>query len=143
LLSVIEAREAEAELGFETFEQWRAYVLGSAGGLAVAAGRLLGATDPEALRPLGAAYGIAGLLRSAEFHERVGRQLLPAGVPRQRLVAEGLALLKPVALPRRAIAAALPAVLARRDLRRRSNFSGPRGLGDRLAVVWAAVVGRA
>jgi phytoene synthase len=142
LLSVIEAREAEAELGFETFEQWRAYVLGSAGGLAVAAGRLLGATDPEALRPLGAAYGIAGLLRSAEFHERRGRQLLPAGVPRQRLVAEGLTLLKPVALHRRAIAAALPAVLARRDLRRAEGFRGPRGLGDRLAVVWAALTGR-
>ena len=45
--------------------------------------------------------------------------------------------------PRSLIAAALPAVLARRDLRRTPlpGFA-PRGLGDKLAVVRAAVLGR-
>src|SRR5579872_635856 len=40
LLAMIDAREAEAEPGFETLQAWRGYVFGSAGGLAVAAGRL-------------------------------------------------------------------------------------------------------
>ncbi|MGH7154646.1 MAG: phytoene/squalene synthase family protein, partial [Acetobacteraceae bacterium] len=64
LLAVIEAREMEARPTIGTLEEWRAYLLGSAGGLAVAAGRLLAAPEPEALRPLGAAYGVAGVLRS-------------------------------------------------------------------------------
>jgi 15-cis-phytoene synthase len=139
LLAIIDARETEAEPGFETLDQWLQYVKGSAGGLAVAAGRLLGAPDSERLRPIGAAYGIAGLLRSAEQHARQGRRLLPAGVPQSQLVAEGLGLLQPLALPRRAIAAALPAVLARRDLRRAPRFPRQRALGDQLAVLLAAV----
>jgi hypothetical protein len=36
------------------------------------------------------------------------------------------------------MAAALPAVLARRDLRRLPGFVQQRGLADRLAVLWAA-----
>jgi len=39
-------------------------------------------------------------------------------------------------------AAALPAVLARRDLRRIGAPVRPRGLGDRLAVMAAAMIGR-
>jgi phytoene synthase len=56
------------------------------------------------------------------------RALLPARVP---------AALRPSAL-----AAILPAVLARRDLRRLGSAPGPRGLGDRLAVLTAAATGR-
>jgi 15-cis-phytoene synthase len=48
----------------------------------------------------------------------------------------------PVMLRRRSLAAILPAVLARRDLRRIGSPPGPRGLGDRLAVVTAAIAGR-
>jgi len=141
LLSMIDAREAEADPAFETMEDWRAYVDGSAGGLAVAAGRLLGAPEPESLRPLGSAYGIAGLLRSSACAQQ-GRRMLPADTPVEQLVEEGLSLLRPVHLPRRAIAAALPAVLARRDLRRAPNFPPQRGLGDRLAVTLAGIAGR-
>ena len=54
--------------------------MGSAGGLAVAAGRLLDAPEPERLRPLGAAYGVAGLLRSVPALARQGRCLLPEDV---------------------------------------------------------------
>ncbi len=164
LFALIDAREAETEPAFATMQDWRDYLLGSAGGVAVAAGRLLGAPDPERLRPLGAAYGVAGLLRSIPLHSRQGRCLLPADrlavhglapadiiaeptatavhpVMRQ-LAHEGLMLLGPVRLLRHAIAAVLPAVLARRDLRRAPAFPLQRGLGDRLAVTLAGLTGR-
>ncbi len=61
----------------------------------------------------------------------------------RRLAGEGLGLLdRPGYFPRRAIAAALPAVLARRDLRRAPAFPPLRGLGDRLAVTVAGLAGR-
>src|SRR5581483_2575314 len=63
----------------------------------------------------------------------------------QRLAARGRRLLAEAParrLPRHVIAAALPAVLARRDLRRVPFNPLQRGLGDRLAVVFAAMIGR-
>jgi 15-cis-phytoene synthase len=165
LVDLIEARELEVEPAIETLEAWHEYVRGSAGGLAVAAGRLLDVPDPEALRPLGAAYGTAGILRSVPAHARQGRCLLPEdvlskhGLTREQVIAnptaapvqtvirslanEGLRLLGSTPrLPRGAVAAALPAVLARRDLRRAPWFPAQRGLPDRLAVVRAGLSGR-
>ncbi len=52
------------------------------------------------------------------------------------LLAEG----RRLGVPKAAIPAALPAVLARRDLRRPGD-PAPRGLGDRLAVVAAGFLG--
>ncbi len=77
LHALIDAREIEAEPEIAAFADWRAYMLAGAGGVAVAAARLLGAPEPEALRPLGAAYGVAGLLRSVRFLAARGRCLLP------------------------------------------------------------------
>ena len=142
LLAMIDAREAEAEPAIATLQEWREYVLGSAGGIAVAAARLLGAADPGSMRPLGAAYGIAGLLRSAAMHARQGRRMLPANASIEDIAREGLALLRPMSLSRHVVAAALPAVLARRDLRRAPDFPVQRGLADRLAVTWAGLSGR-
>jgi len=168
LLAIIEAREIEAEQTITTFEEWRSYVMGSAGGVAVAAARLLGAPVPEELRPLGAAFGVAGVLRSVRLLAARGRCLLPAdlieeqglsveaaiaapdGAPvhavLQRLVLEGRAMLKqgrPAVVPRHAIAAALPAVLARRDLARwPATVGDERGFADRLAVTLAGIRGR-
>ena len=165
LLALIDARAIEAEPTIDTLEAWRAYVLGNAGGLAVAAGRLLGAPDPEVLRSAGAAYGVAGVLRNVPTHARQGRCMLPDdvlsehGLTREQIIAspaaapvqavirrmihEGLGLLdRPLRLPKRALAAALPAVLASRDLRRALPFPPHRGLGDRLAVMLAGVTGR-
>ena len=142
LLAMIDAREAEAEPLFATMQEWREYVMGSAGGIAVAAARLLGAADPESMRPLGVAYGIAGLLRSAAMHARQGRRMLPANASIEDIAREGLALLRPMSLSRHVVAAALPAVLARRDLRRAPDFPLQRGLADRLAVTWAGLSGR-
>jgi 15-cis-phytoene synthase len=167
LLALIEARETEAEPSIPTLAAWRDFLLRGAGGLAVAAGRLLGAPEPERLRPLGAAYGAAGLLRSVGALATQRRCLLPEDVlgahglvvegvvlnpadpalPQvlRALAAEGLRLLdegKGIRLPRTAIAAGLPAVLARRDLVHGIPSPGPRGFGDRLAVTVAGLTGR-
>ncbi len=165
LHALIDAREVEAEPEIATLADWRGYVLAGAGGVAVAAARLLGAPEPEALRPLGAAYGVAGLLRSATLLAARGRCLLPAdllaaqGSPIEgaiaapdsppvravlaRLAEEGRGLLRQgeaAPVPGGAIAAALPAVLARRDLARWPRLApAPRGIGDRLAVTVAGL----
>jgi 15-cis-phytoene synthase len=167
LHAMIDAREAEAEPAIETLPAWLDYVRGTAGGLAVATGRLLGASEPEALRPFGAAYGVAGILRSVSLLARQQRCLLPVDVlaahgfspeaviaaPSSQpvlhalttLAREGRVLLEQASgarIPRSAIAAALPAVLARRDLARSTPYKTWRGLGDRLAVVRAGLAGR-
>ncbi len=167
LLALIDAREVEADPSIATLQAWRDYLLGTAGGLSVAAARLLGAAEPERARPFGAVYGGAGVLRSATILAHQGRCLLPEDVlarhglspehvtasPDSALASGALAALAAevrVLLPDRvpavlrggALAAILPAVLARRDLRRIGSPPGPRGLGDRLAVVTAAMTGR-
>lgn len=166
LLAMIDAREAEAEPAIATLAGWLSYLRGTAGGLAVAAARCLGAAEPEALRELGAAYGAAGALRAVPALARQNRCLLPEdrlaahglsvevviAAPyapavqdvRRELAREGAALLAraPRRVPRAVVAAALPAVLARRDLARVPAPARPRGLGDRLAVLAAAILGR-
>jgi phytoene synthase len=167
LLPLIEAREAEAYADFETLADWRAWLLAGAGGLAVAAAAALGAPDPDALRPFGAAYGVAGLARATGVLAAQGTCLLPrellamhdlspeafiddpGSVPARAVlddvVREGRTLLaaaRKTPVPREAVAASLPAVLARRDLARWPVISMPRRLGDRLAVTFAGISGR-
>jgi len=167
LLAMIAAREIEAEPSIATLADWRNYVRDVAGGVAVAAGRALGAADPELLRPFGAAYGVAGVVRSMPTLAARGRCLLPEDLlhahglsaeaaiaaPTSPLVRKVLSVLVPegqaqlaraatVRLPRSAVAAALPAVLARRDLAVWSAPPRPRGLGDRFAVLLAAMRGK-
>jgi phytoene synthase len=158
LVAMADAREAEAdEVPVPTLDAFRAYLRGTAGRLAVAAGRLLGAPAGAlpGLEARGAAYGAAGVLRSVPALARQGRCLLPADL----LAAHGLdaeavlrdprapglrgvaaALLAPEAglrappaeaVPRGWIAAALPGVLARRDARRLLAGSG---VADRLGA---------
>jgi phytoene synthase len=138
LLALIEAREAEAEEEIADFAAFLAYARGTAGRLARIAGKVLGA-DSDAVEDLGTAYGIAGILRAAPFVRAQGRSLLPAdGTPQAALEAYARGLLRAKA-PRAALAAALPAVYARRDLGRPY---AARGVGDRLAVLRAAFMGR-
>ncbi len=167
LLAMIEGREAEADEAIPDRAVWQAYLAATAGGVMVAAGRLLGADEPllSRLRVLGTVHGVAGQLRNVPALARAGRVLLPqdvlgahgltvhdvtAGQGADRLAqvlaelaSEGRALLDQArgALPRLVIAAALPAVLARRDLGRAVPVEA-RGLGDRLAVLRAWVLGR-
>ncbi len=172
LLALIDARELEAEPAIPDLARWRAFLLEGAGTLMLAAGRLLGAPPAAeaSLRHLGAAYGAAGLLRATPALARQNRCLLPAdvlarhGLSPEAVVAEpaspalapvlrelseqGRTLLREGGhprLPRPAVAAALPAVLARRDLARTlppGLAPGARGLGDRLAVTAAGLLGR-
>jgi phytoene synthase len=167
LLPLVEAREAEAHGDFQTEDGWLAWLHQGAGGLAVAAAAALGVAEPEAFRSYGAAYGLAGLLRSSRVLAGQGRCLLPAdllarhGLSPEAFVhdpggAQAAAVLRDVAMvgwtllaagrevrpPRAAVAAALPAVLARRDLARWPEMEGRRGFGDRLAVTLAGLTGR-
>ncbi|MBV9812064.1 MAG: squalene/phytoene synthase family protein [Acetobacteraceae bacterium] len=165
LLTMIAGREVEAEDSIATREAWRLYVHAYAGALAAAAAGAVGA-DPasiERVRALGAAYGAVGQLRSIAPLARAQRCRLPEDV----LAAHGLTvhavIAKPDApavaaarddlagdarswlaagrgaFPAGAIAAALPGVLARRDLRHLGQPPRPRGFGDRAAVVLAAM----
>jgi phytoene synthase len=132
------------------------------GSLAAAAGTVLGATQGEraALRTLGAGIGLSGLLRNLVPYARRGRCQIPeemltrhrlsaadviaepqaATGARGELAREAERLLGvPQRFRRPVLAAALPAVFARRDLRRRPRQG--RGLGDKLAVLAAAARG--
>jgi phytoene synthase len=168
LLALVAGREPETAPEIATLADWRSYLVGSAGLLAGTAARALeaDAASCAGARELGAAYGAAGVLRSIAAHARQGRCVLPADVlaayglspeaviaapasaalvtVRRALAAEARAWLRAAPRPRfgrRAIAAALPGVLAARDLRR-DGADQPRGLGDRLAVTFAGLHGR-
>lgn len=157
LIAMAEAREMEAEEeGIASTAALHAYLRGTAGGFAVAAGRLLGAppTLLPALQQAGLLYGLAGLLRAVPALAAQGRCLLPvdliapeavvedpvrAAPVIARLAAGAPAALPLTGLPREARAAALPLVLARRDLKRlAAGRPVARGLMDRLAVLIAA-----
>ena len=167
VLEMIEAREAEA-YPVEDMAGFQSYVRGAFGGVMVAAGRALGAEGAAlgTLRDFGAAYGMAGILRSAGAVARQDRCVLPLdllasagvaladlaggvasdGMRRVATVLAGvgrgwIASGRATRLPRLAIPAALPVVLARRDLAH-PGVARPRGLADRMAVMVAAVLGR-
>ncbi len=168
LNAMIDGREIETEPGTADLPTWRDYLLATAGNIAAASGRALGADEPTQarLQALGAAYGATGQLRSIVALARQGRCMLPEdvlgahGLTRHAVIAAPDApVLAPVIhelagharswlqegagrLPRPIVAAALPAVLARRDLRRPAAKPGPRGTGDRLAVMLAAATSR-
>lgn len=171
LLAMIDAREREAEAGedgFPTPADWTLWLRAGPGSLSVAAGRALGA-PPAALnrlRDLGAGYGVAAQLGNIAALARQGRCLLPLSTLREAGLTPHAAIADPVgpamrpvrtaiaaigqsllAAPSRCdrswIAAALPAVLARRDLRRATPPIRPRGAGDRFAVAAAATLGAA
>jgi phytoene synthase len=171
LLALVDAREAEAEPeGIPTQAAFGAFLRAGAGGLAVAAGRVLGVQDAAlpALQKLGAMQGLAGVLRSVAAHASQGRCLLPgdalaeAGLSAETVIAdpdraeplrralaeEGLvtlARLRAETLPRVALPAVLAVVLAARDLRRLAAGRAvpqPRGFGDRAALIWAGLRGR-
>ncbi len=167
LSPIVDAYEVECEPCIETLAAWRAWLLASAGGIAVAAGQLLGVPDSERLRAGGAAFGAARVIRWNHALAQRGRCLLPAdlladagisvheavaapGSPEvtsvlRRLAVEGRGFLAKAPagrMPRAHVAAALPGVLARRDLRRDpTRHFGPRGFADRLAVTWSGLTG--
>ena len=144
LEGMIAGRELAAD-PIETLEDWRAYLLASAGGVQATAARVLGADEGAMaqVRRWGAVYGGAGALRNAAAGRR-------GPLPASRGGADLAAFIRsmdgagdgPRRVPRSVVAAALPVVLARRDLRRPLAPGRPRSLGDRLAVLIAAARGR-
>ncbi|MGI4941252.1 MAG: squalene/phytoene synthase family protein [Janthinobacterium lividum] len=167
ILQMIEGREAETE-PVEDVAAFRAYVRAAFGGVAAAAGCALGAEGAalDILRHLGAAYGVAGILRSVPVLARQDRCVLPLDVLRSAGLSEAdlgsaaaPAAFVPVQatlagigrdwladgsrtrLPRAIVAAALPGVLARYDLRHPGR-DRPRGVAIRVAVAVAAASGR-
>lgn len=159
LLAMADAREAEFdEEGIPTIAAFQAYLRGSHGGLSVAAGRMLGAAPAElaALQAIGAAQGLAALLRATPALAGRGRCLLPldalaeAGLDLHAALAEPARLAPVIARlagpapaarrwPAALLPAALPAVLARRDLARlAAHRPTGRRTSDRLAVLLSA-----
>lgn len=137
LLELIAARQAEAG-PLADAPAFLAHARNTAGRLGRIAARFLGAQG-DVVEDCCTAYGIAGMLRNAKAPGPYPKNLLPAdGTPEAALVAQARHLLTRQP-PRAALAAALPAVLARRDLGKPYQ---PRGLADRLAVLRAAVMGR-
>ena len=152
---MIDAREAEAE-PMETWAAFEAYLLGTAGGLMVAAAAALGDGEPERVRRAGAAYGAMGVLRSVAAVARQGRCVLPedalqaAASSVGAVVAQGEApamvrervtdlartwLMPMPVVGRRVLPAVLPAVVAR------LRMQGGMGAG-RVAMLRAVVTGR-
>ncbi|MBV8911732.1 MAG: squalene/phytoene synthase family protein [Acetobacteraceae bacterium] len=130
--AMIEGREAALP---GSLPEWKAYVQATAGTLAVAGGRALGAKSVEGLRAFGSAYGAAGVLRNAALSgAQPPAELADAG---RDWLREG----RRSGVVRAALAAALPAVFAARDLRRTVPVR-ERGAGDKLAVVLAVALGR-
>lgn len=155
LMGMIDAREAETE-PMETLAAFEAYLLGTAGGVMVAAGRTLGEPAPERLRHAGAACGAMGVLRSVAAVARQGRCVLPedllrdAGSSTALVIAKGEApdavreqvkalarrWLEPMPrVSRTVLPAVLPVAIARLRLR------GGTGAG-RLAILSAVAIGR-
>ena len=135
LEAMIDARMMEAEDGINE-PQWLDYLRGTGGTLMRLAGRVLGATaDSADLETLGAGCSAVGLLRNYATHRAAGRWSFPPDRSEEwcRAVAADL-LGRPRSWPRPAIPAALPAIFARRHLRR------PRRSGDPFArpAVWVA-----
>jgi 15-cis-phytoene synthase len=137
LAALIEAREMEADAEIADFLSFLAYARGTGGRLARMAGKYLGA-DSDEVEDLGTAYAISGILRAAPFLARQNRSLLPTDGTAPEALAAHAGRLLAARPPRRALAAALPAAFARRDLSRPHE----RNVWDKLAVFRAAVTGR-
>jgi phytoene synthase len=163
LLAMIEAREADIEPA-PTLAALLARLAQGPGSLAAAAAAALGATPDEVhiLRHLGAGIGLSGLLRNIAPYARLGRCQIPTEVLARHQLSAAAVIADPQAAtaardelvraarqllgtPRRfrrpILAAALPCVFARRDLQ--APPREPRGLGDKLAILRAATLGKA
>lgn len=145
LLSVLDAREAELAPQPEP-TGWHSMMLTGSGGLQSAVGEALGLQDAALamrLRLCGAAYGAAAMLRHGPVLAQSGRYLYPGPQEELRQVATDFlqkALAGPI--PPEFRVAFLPLVLAKRDLRRGAEQAGrPRGITDKLAVMWAGLKG--
>ncbi len=143
LLRLVHSCEMELT-GPRDLATWLGVMRDGPGALQRAVGEVLGVEDDDLLHRLeacGMAYGAGAMLRHWPAIQQSGRFICPAdeGALRQQGQA-WLAELDWPRLPAPVRIAALPAVLAKRDLARGSAQAGqPRGVGDRAAVLWQGV----
>ena len=140
LLRLVHSCESELS-GPRDPAAWQSMMRDGAGALQRAVGELLGVEDAAILLRLeacGMAYGAGAMLRHWPALQQSGRFVCPQGVEALRQHGQAwLAALDWSGLPPAQRLAALPAVLARRDLLRGSTQAAqPRGLGDRARVMW-------
>ncbi|WP_338332497.1 squalene/phytoene synthase family protein [Acetobacter sp. LMG 32666] len=143
LLRLVHSCEMELNAPHE-MPVWEGMMRDGPGALQRAVGELLGLEDEGLLLRLeacGMAYGAGAMLRHWPALQQSGRFVCPLGTDALRLQGQAwLDMLDWPKLPRPAHLAALPAVLARRDLARSTaQAARPRGLGDRLALMWQGV----
>src|SRR5271167_149443 len=119
---LIDAREtdldAEAPASLAALED---YAEAASARLIYLALEILGVRDPAARQAgfhVGIAYALAGLLRAMRYQARAGRQVIPTDLAAAALRHLGLARTRHRKLPRSALPALLPAIVARRSLRR-------------------------
>jgi phytoene/squalene synthetase len=130
LLDLLEAREHDLTgQGFADLAALETYVDATAGGLAEAAAVVLGGDDDsrKAARRAGTAFGLVGLVRAVPAHMSTGWLTLPGAASRPAVAqaakdvcgraATVLAEARQMRIARRALPAALPAVIAGRALR--------------------------
>ncbi len=139
LLALIDAREKAADSQPSDYAEFLIYARTTGGLLARLAGKLLG-VDSDQIEDLGTAYAISGILRAAPFLAQQERSLLPADGTAPEILMEEARNLLTARPPRGAFAAWAPAAFVRRDLGR---AYAPRSFQDRLAVLRAALKGRA
>ncbi|CAI3934674.1 MULTISPECIES: squalene/phytoene synthase family protein [Commensalibacter] len=173
LLELIEAKEEELD-GIKNWEHWESLLMRSSGKIQATIAQILGVEETEHLQgvaSLGVAYEVTRLARNLPKVLASGRCPLPQdiidehqlqrtddGIPaspetivaiRTVLRAKALDYLKAGrnarALGRKKIAAALPAALAKRDLKKHHQWDQlleKRGVGDQLAVIWSNFKGK-
>ena len=139
LLALIDARETAADSQLSDYAEFLIYARATGGLLARIAGKLLG-VDSDQIEDLGTAYAISGILRAAPFLAQQERSLLPADGTAPEILMEEARDLLAARPPRGAFAAWAPSAFVRRDLGR---AYAPRSFQDRLAVLRAALKGRA
>lgn len=143
LLRLVHSCEMELT-GARDQPTWEGMMRDGPGALQRAMGELLGVKDPAILLRLeacGMAYGAGAMLRHWPVLQQSGRFIWPAQQEALRLQGQAwLAALDWPHLPAPFRLAALPAILAKRDLAGTARQAGqPRGLGDRAALMWQGV----
>lgn len=174
LLEMIAAKEEELD-GIKDWQHWETLLLRSSGKIQETIAQILGVKEPDHLQniaSLGVAYEVTRIARNLPKILASGRCPLPQSIIdeyhlqrtddgiltspetifsiRQMLRDKALGYLKAGSdvrvLGRKKIAAALPAILAKRDLKKYKQWdhlSEKRGAGDQLAVIWSNFRGKA
>lgn len=173
LLEIITTKEEELD-GIQNWSHWESLMMRSSGKIQQIIAQILGVVDADhlqAVASLGAAYEVTRIARNLPKILASGRCPLPQeivnehhlqrtddGIPvsseallsiRAILMAKATEYLKAGydarSLGRKKIAAVLPAVLAKRDLKKHQNWDrlpDKRAAGDQLAVIWSNFRGK-